>query len=112
MALDRIDWVAVVGILGLAGVSQLLMVEPLLVAAGLGGFGLSVSLWRLYAGHVWEALGWLAWVGAAVILALGPAGQPVLLLGFIGAVLIGIGLLFGGRTGWLPEIWIVDDDQS
>lgn len=103
MAMDALDYAAVIGILVLVVATQYL--EGVLVAAVLGGFVLSLSMWRLYAGRVWEALGWLAWVGTAVVIALGPDGHPVLFVAFFGSMLLGVGLLFGSRLGLLPEIW-------
>ncbi|MGQ3411695.1 hypothetical protein ACT4ML_05475 [Natrinema sp. LN54] len=52
-----------------------------------------MSIWRLYGGRVWEALGWLAWVGAAGTLVFG---------------LVGVFLLIGGRAGYLRDVWRVD----
>ncbi|MCU4741374.1 hypothetical protein OB955_11725 [Halobacteria archaeon AArc-m2/3/4] len=106
MAMDTLDYAAVVGFAGLVIATRFL--EGVIVAAALGGFVLSLSLWRLHAGRPWEALGWLVWVGTAVILALGPAGRPVLLVAFIGSMLLGVGLLFGGRMDLLPDIWTLE----
>ncbi|GEM_PF-1494427 len=110
MAPDRIDVVAVCGLLGFAIGSQLVTLEAFVLAAGLGGFTLSLAVWRLYDGRVWEAFGWLAWVGAAVVIAFGPAGQPGLILAFLSAVIIGIGFLVGGRSGRLPDVWTVTEE--
>ncbi|WP_276253927.1 hypothetical protein [Halomontanus rarus] len=103
MAMDTLDYATVVGFAALAVATRFL--EGILVAAALGGFVLSLSVWRLHAGRVWEALGWLSLVGTAVVLALGPAGRPALFVVFLGSMLLGVGLLFGGRTDLLPDIW-------
>ncbi len=110
MGLDRLDWVAITGFCVLTAAAQLVALEAVVLAAGLGGFVLSLSLWRLYDGRVWEAIGWLAWLVAAVVLALGPAGSPLLILAFLGAILGGLSLLFGARTGRLPDVWTVSDE--
>ncbi|SEH12561.1 hypothetical protein SAMN04487967_0863 [Natronorubrum sediminis] len=102
MALDRFDVVAIVGFVGLVGASAVL--EGVLVAAALGGFALSLSSWRLYDGRPWEALAWIAWVGAAVSIVVVPSGGAFL-VAFFGCLLVGIGLLFGARLEWLPDIW-------
>lgn len=105
MAIDRVDAVAVAGICALSVASVAL--EGLAVAALLGGFLLSIALRRLYDGRPWEALGWLALVGAAVSLALEPGG-PAALITFLGFMAAGIGLLFGGRFDLLADVWTVD----
>lgn len=106
MGLDRVDVVAVVGFLGLAGASTVL--EGIVIAAAVGGFALSLSSVRLYDGHPWEALAWLAWVGAAVTLVVGPGGVATL-VAFVVFLLVGLGFLFAGRLELLPDVWTVPD---
>ena len=106
MALDRIDGVAIVGIVALAASTAAL--ETVVVAAALGGFMLSLSVWRLYGGRPWEALGWLAWVLAAVAAVVG-SGGPVFLTAFVGLGRLGVLLLLGGRFDILVDVWSVDD---
>ncbi|ARS89430.1 hypothetical protein [Natrarchaeobaculum aegyptiacum] len=103
--MDRIDTVAIVGISLLALSTTAL--EPLLVTAAFGGFLLSLSVWRLYGGRPWEALGWLAWVVAAVavILDLGGMATLVAVVVFGG---LGVIALLGGRFGILVDVWSVD----
>ncbi|QFU82867.1 hypothetical protein [Natronorubrum aibiense] len=105
MAMDRFDIVAFTGFVGLVAASTVL--EGIVVAAALGGFALSLSSWRLHAGRPWEALAWLAWVGAAVALVVSPSGSAFL-LAFFGCLLVGVGLFFGSRLGLLPDIWLAD----
>ncbi|WP_049890272.1 hypothetical protein [Natronorubrum sulfidifaciens] len=107
MAMDRFDLVSTLGFVVLIASSVVL--EGVVVAAALGGFALSLSSWRLYAGHPWEALAWLVWVGAAVVLVIAPGGA-VFLIAFFGCLLTGLGLLFGSRLGLLPAIW--DGDRG
>ncbi|GAB3018688.1 hypothetical protein [Natronobiforma cellulositropha] len=102
MAMDALDYAAVVGILGLVAATQVL--EGTLVAVLLAGFALSLSTWRLYGGRLWEALAWLAWVGTAVVTAFGPDSHPVLLAAFFTTMALGIALLFGSRLGLLPDL--------
>lgn len=106
MAMDALDYATVIGLAALVIATRYL--EGLLLAAGLGGFALSLSMWRLAAGRVWEALGWLAWVGTAALLVVGPDGNPLVLTAFFVSLLIGVGLLFGGRLNLLPDIWTQD----
>ncbi|RQH03392.1 hypothetical protein [Natrarchaeobius oligotrophus] len=106
MAIDRIDVVAFAGLVLLAAASRAL--EVLLVAAALGGFLLSLSVWRLYGGRPWEALGWLSWVGAAVTIVLDPGGLTFL-VAFGGFGLVGGCLLAGGRLGLFPDVWSVEE---
>lgn len=103
--MDRIDAIAIVGIALL--VLSPTALEPLLVAAAFGGFLLSLSVWRLYGGRPWEALGWLAWVVAAVavIVDLGGMATLVAVVVFGG---LGIMALLGGRFGVLVDVWSVD----
>lgn len=103
--MDRIDAVAIVGISLLALSTTAL--EPLLVGAAFGGFLLSLSVWRLYGGRPWEALGWLAWVVAAVtvLLDLGGMATLVAIVVFGG---LGVMALLGGRFGILADVWSVD----
>ena len=108
MAMDRFDVTAFVGFLGLIGLSFVL--EPEFVGAAFGGFLLSLSVWRLYEGHPWEAIAWLAWVGAAIALMISPSGA-VFLVAFIGSLLIGLALLFASRFDLLPDIWHADDSS-
>ena len=107
--MDAFDAVAIVGFGAIIVLSSAADVEPVLLGAVMGGFVLSLSLWQLFDGHVWEALGWLAWVGAAVFVVLGPGGNPLLLVVFIGLLFLGIGLQFGGRFDLLPDVWTVQD---
>ncbi|ELY59039.1 hypothetical protein [Natronolimnohabitans innermongolicus] len=102
MALDRIDAAAIVGFVALIAASTVL--EGVLVAAALGGFALSLASWRLYGGRPWEALAWLAWVGAAVSIVVVPGGAPFV-VAFFGCLLGGLGLLLAARLEWLPSIW-------
>ena len=104
MALDRIDAVAIVGFAALIAASAAL--EGVVVAAALGGFALSLSSWRLYGGRPWEALAWLAWVGAAVSIVVVPGGTAFL-AAFFGCLVAGLGLLLAARLEWLPDVWSV-----
>ncbi len=107
MAMDRLDWTALVGLLTLAGASVVL--EPALVGAAFGGFLLSMAVWRLYGGRPWEALAWVVWVGGAVVLVFSPGGALFLLL-FISSLIGGMGLLFASRRELLPDIWTAETD--
>ncbi|WP_049922836.1 hypothetical protein [Halopiger djelfimassiliensis] len=109
MAMDRVDGVALVAICGLLVIS--LVLENALGAAMLGGFLLSLSVWRLYDGRPWEALGWIAWVGATVVLIVGTGG-PATAVAFAGFTVAGIGMLFGSRFGLFPDAWTVDRDGT
>lgn len=111
MGLDRVDWVAVLGLIFLTPVLVWMDVEPPVVAAGLSGFLLAIALYRLYEGRIWEGFGWLAWVGAAVVLALGVRGHPLLTITLIIALLVGVGLQFGSRYDRLPDVWRVDESS-
>lgn len=112
MGLDRVDWVAMVA-LGIATPVLVWMeLEPPVVAAALSGFLLPIALYRLYEGRIWEGFGWFAWVGAAVVLALGVRGHPLLTMTFIVALLVGVGLQFGSRSDRLPNVWRVDEPRS
>ena len=102
MAMDRIDGVAIVGFAAIIAASTVL--EGIAVAAALGGFALSLSSWRLYGGRPWEALAWLAWVGAAVALVIVPGGGAFVVT-FFGSLLLGLGLLLADRLDLLPAIW-------
>ncbi len=106
MAMDRFDGVAFAGCMLLVAAST--VVEGIVVAAAFGGFLLSLSMWRLYDGRPWEALGWLAWVGTAIALVVNPGGVAFLIW-FFGSMLVGLGLLFGSRLELLPAIWHADD---
>lgn len=98
MGLDRVDAVAVAGILGLvAGAAR---VETIVVAAALGGLLLAVAVRRLYGGRPWEAAGWLAWVGAAIATVVG-AGDPLASTAAVGAGLLGGAVLISARLGTL-----------
>ena len=102
--MDRVDWVATMGFGGVVAGAWLFDLEALLLAAMLGGFLLSVSLWRIYDGRVWEALGWLAWLVAALVLAFGL--EDAITVGvFLVAMLIGLGLQYGDRFDRLPDVW-------
>ncbi|SDJ97656.1 hypothetical protein [Natronorubrum texcoconense] len=102
MAMDRIDGVAIVGFAAIIAASTAL--EGIVVAAALGGFALSLSSWRLYGGRPWEALAWLSWVGAAVVLVIVPGGGAFV-VAFFGSLLLGVGLLLADRLDLLPSIW-------
>ncbi|NUB90942.1 hypothetical protein HTZ84_13120 [Haloterrigena sp. SYSU A558-1] len=103
LALDRIDVVTIVGFPVLAAASASAALEGVVVAALVGGFALSLSTWRLRGGRPWEALAWLAWVGAAVAVVVAPGTTGT--VAFLVLLLVGLGLLFGGRLGLLPSIW-------
>ncbi|MFC4544261.1 hypothetical protein ACFO5R_20235 [Halosolutus amylolyticus] len=105
MDFDRHDGVAVVGFATIVALSR--AVDPAPLSAALAGFLLSVAVWRLYDGKPWEALAWLAWVGAAVAPVL-PSGDRAYGVLFLGPLLVGLGLLFGSRFDLLPAIWDVD----
>lgn len=106
--MDRIDAVALVGLGGVAAASRVL--DPIGLAAVLGGFVLSLSVWRLWGGRPWEALGWLAWLVAAVALVVG--GDPVALFAVVVALVVGVGLLAGGRLGLFPTVGGVDPGRE
>lgn len=104
--MDRIDAVSLVGLAGVAVAATAL--DPIALAATLGGFVLSFSLWRLWGGRPWEALGWLAWLVAAVVLVVAPGGDPAALGAVVVAIAVGLGLLVGGRIGLFPSVGRVD----
>lgn len=110
MAMDAGDYAAVIGFALLAVFARVSDVEGPVLAAAVGGFALAFSGWRLYAGRAWEALGWLAWVGAATILALGPAGDPLAFLGFLLLLILGVGFLFAERFELLADVWSADPE--
>lgn len=103
--MDRIDVIAIVGIAVL--VLSTTALEPLLVTAVFGGFLLSLSVWRLYGGRPWEAVGWLAWVVAAVAVLLDLGGMATLVAVVVFGGL-GVMALLGGRFGVLVDVWSVD----
>ncbi|MCW8173042.1 hypothetical protein D8S78_16685 [Natrialba swarupiae] len=108
MAIDGIDVAAFVGFAALA------VASTTLEGGRRGGCGralASISIWRLYGGRPWEAIGWLAWVGAAVTIVLDLAGLTFLVT-FGGFVLVGGALLAGSRLGVLVDVWSVDADGS
>ncbi|AEH38509.1 hypothetical protein [Halopiger xanaduensis] len=107
MAMDRIDAAALVGFALVAASALAFDLDQLVVATGVAGFLLSLAVWRLYGGRVWEALGWLAWVGAAGTLAFGFSGA-VSMTAFLGFGLVGAFLLIGGRSGYLRDVWRVE----
>ncbi|NKE34480.1 hypothetical protein GWG54_01355 [Natronococcus sp. JC468] len=107
--MDRLDGVALVGVLGLAASSAVL--EGAVVAALLGGFLLSLSTWRLRGGRPWEALAWLAWVVTAVAAVLPLGGAPFAVV-FFGSMLVGLALLLGSRAGQLPDVWTTGSDSG
>ncbi|WP_290814255.1 hypothetical protein [Halovivax sp.] len=94
MDLDRLDLVAIGGILSIVALSPVL--ERPFLAAILAGFLLSVSTWRLYGGRPAESIAWLIWAGAAVTLVVVPPG-PVAVAGVAVALLVGAALLFASR---------------
>ncbi len=108
MAMDAFDWVAVLGFGGVIVLTTMVDPEPILLSALLGGFVLSLAVWRFYQGLVWEALGWLVWVGAAVIVGLGIEGETLLQVLFTSSIFLGLLLLLGGRLGLLPNVWAAD----
>ena len=108
MAMDPFDWVAVVGFGGVIVLTAVADPEPVLLSALLGGFVLSLAVWRFYEGLVWEALGWLVWVGSAVAVGLGVEGDGRLQLLFTTSIFLGLLLLLGGRLGFLPNVWTAD----
>ena len=108
MAIDRFDGVALAGVLGLTAATAVF--NGTLVAAVLGGFLLSLSVWRLYDGRPWEALGWAAWVGTAVTLVVD--GGTAVAVAIVGFTVAGFGFLFGSRFGLLPDVWTVDESPD
>lgn len=108
--MDRVDLVAVFGFASVvaAAVTGRYDLEPALLATLLAGFALSCAVWRIYDGRVWEALGWLAWVGGAVSLTVGLEGRPVVMTVFLGSLVLGLVLQCCGRFGLVPEPGLVD----
>ncbi len=104
--MDRFDAVAVVGCLVLVAASS--AVEGILVAAAFGGFLFSLSGWRLYEGRPWEALGWLAWVGTAVLVVVAPSGIAFL-TGVGSSIVVGLACVAGSRLELLPAIWDAEE---
>ncbi|THE66211.1 hypothetical protein D8Y22_04110 [Salinadaptatus halalkaliphilus] len=110
--MDRIDAVTIVGCAGLVALAWPVGLAGVVVAAAFGGFLLSLSVWRLYGGRPWEALGWLAWVGAAssVVIQL---DSPTRLVAVVGFGVLGVLLLLGGRFDVLVDVWSrTDADQQ
>lgn len=97
--MDRFDAVAVIGLLSVTGAAVAVPLDPVLASALLAGLVCALAVRRLYDGRLRESLGWLAWLVAAVLVALDPAGRPVILVLFVAALLAGIALQFVGRTG-------------
>ena len=110
LALDRIDAVSIAGFLALAAASASAALEGIVVAALVGGFALSLSTWRLYGGRPWEALAWLAWVGAAVAVVIAPGTMAI--VAFLTLLVVGLGLLFGARLELLPPLWGGDRERE
>ncbi|WP_246999063.1 hypothetical protein [Halosolutus gelatinilyticus] len=109
MNLDRQDGVAIVGFAAIVALS--LLAEPTVLSAALGGFLLSITVRRLYEGRPWEALAWLAWVGAAIGLVFAPDG-PAFAATVLAPLAIGSGLLFASRFELLPPIWDADREPA
>lgn len=109
--MDRFDLVALFGFLSFAGATVVVDLAPPVQAALLGGFVCSLAVWRVRDGRVWEALGLLSWLVAAVLVAIGLDGRPILLVGFFGSLAIGLLLLLGGRFEYLPRVWIREIDE-
>ncbi|MFP9192064.1 hypothetical protein [Natronosalvus vescus] len=107
--MNRFDYTAFIGFVALVALSY--VIETPLLGAAFGGFLLSLSVWRLYDGYPWEAIAWLAWVGAAVALVLAPGGSTFFVL-FFGSLVVGVALLFGSRFDLLPDIWRTDPASS
>ncbi|SFB72600.1 hypothetical protein SAMN05444422_101507 [Halobiforma haloterrestris] len=105
--MDRLDGVAVAGSLVLAAAATALSLEPVLVAAAFGGFLLSLSLWRLYGGRPWEALGWFVWVWTAAVVVL-ELPTATFAVAFVGTGVLGAMLLLGGRYDVLADVWTTD----
>lgn len=105
MNLDRQDGIAIVGFATIVGLS--FVADPAVLSAALGGFLLSIAVRRLYGGKPWEALAWLAWVGAAVAPVLAP-GRVAFTVLFLGPLLVGVGLFVASRFELLPSIWGTD----
>ncbi len=110
--MDRFDWVAVVGFGAIVATATVADLEAVVLSAILGGFVLSLALWRLSAGHVWEALGWFAWVASAVALGFGSDGRPLVLGVFLASILLGLGLQLGGRLELLPDVWAAENETG
>lgn len=106
--MDRLDIVAAVGCLALIVASLGLGLETAAIAAAFAGFLLSLSVWRLYGGRPWEALGWFVWVWTAMTVVL---GLPTLtfFVAFVGTGVLGAMLLLGGRYGVLLDVWTVEN---
>ena len=100
--MDRLDWVAIVGLFTVVALSP--GVERPVLAAALAGLFCSVAIWRLYGGHPWETIAWLVWTVAAVALVVVPPG-PVAFVVVLPILLVGAGVLFASRRSLLPPIW-------
>ncbi|MFC4246832.1 hypothetical protein ACFOZ7_07435 [Natribaculum luteum] len=109
--MNRFDWVAVVGFGAIVATATVADLEAVVLSALLGGFVLSLALWRFSAGHVWEALGWLAWVASAVALGFG-SDRPLVLAVFLASILFGLGLQLGGRLELLPDVWTAENETG
>lgn len=94
MEFDRLDLMAIVGILSVAVLSPVL--DRPFLAAILAGFFLSVSAWRLYGGRPGESVAWIVWAGAAGGLVVLPPGL-VASTGVVVAFLGGAAVLFASR---------------
>lgn len=108
MAMDPFDWVAVLGFAAVIALTVVADPDPLLLSALLGGFVLALALWRFYQGFVWESVGWLIWVGAAVMFGFGLEEGTFRGALFSTSVFLGLAFLLGGRLRLLPDVRSTD----
>ncbi|AFZ74181.1 hypothetical protein [Natronobacterium gregoryi] len=106
--MDRLDVVAALGCVVLVGATWQLPLETGVLAAAFAGFLLSLSVWRLYGGRPWEALGWFVWVWTAVTVVL-ELPTATFVVAFVGTGVLGTMLLLGGRYGVLLDVWTVEN---